>query len=43
MGLGEFVPRPTWAQMAEFVEAELRTRFVEETLPKTEVLTWLDI
>lgn len=42
MCLGERTPEPTWEQMAEHVRGELRRRFVEECLPRSELETWLD-
>ncbi len=36
-------PAPGWETMREHVHNELRRRFIEETLPQTDVVTFLDL
>ena len=35
-------PAPAWEEMASYVHRELRRRFLEETLARESVVTWLD-
>jgi hypothetical protein len=40
--VGELQPAPAWETMRERVHNELRKRLIEETLPESGVVTWLD-
>lgn len=40
---GQKRPKPGWDLMREYVHNELRRRFVEETLPEADVLTFLEM
>lgn len=42
LGIAARRPAPAWETMAEYVEREMRRRFLEGTLPRTSTVTWLD-